>query len=411
MLPQVAPGAAVDGMQDVLAAAAGNAQVEVDRKFLTGRIGEDLGDETVHATLRALGFTTRQDDDRFRITVPTWRSTGDVSLPQDIVEEVARIYGYDRLAVAETSVTLNPARSLNRRGLDREVREQLALRAGLQEVITYPWTTDHLLAAAGFPKEQTVLFDGASAPDRTSLRPSLLPNLLEAIASNLRYRPALGIFEVGTVFSSATWESYRGRYESMPEQGQLLGVALAGSDGVGLFRRVKGIISMMRRYCHIADLSFDSQADAVWADPSARLGLRAGDRQVGTLALLTPRIRRLAGIEGVQVAYAEIDLQHLDVHLSRENRFEAVPELPETDFDLSVVVSDDVPWQAVQRVAGGAGKLVHEVSYVDEYRGSWVPEGHRSLTLRVNDQPVRDDADADAQGTTVASPCPQPITK
>lgn len=398
LLPQVAPGAAVDGMQDVLVQATGNEQVEVDRKFLIDRIGEDLGDETVHSTLRALGFTTHQHDDRFRITVPTWRSTGDVSLPQDIVEEVARIYGYDRLAVAETSVTLHPVRSLNRRGIDREVREQLALRAGLQEVITYPWTTDHLLAAAGFDKEQTVLFDGASAPDRNSLRPSLLPNLLEAIASNLRYRPALAIFEVGTVFSSAKWESYRGRYEALPEQRQLLGVALAGGDGAGLFRRAKGIISAMRRYCHIVDLSFDDEAGAVWADRSARLGLRAGDRRVGTLALLTPRIRRLAGIEDVQIAYAEIDLQHLDAHRSRENRFEGVPELPETDFDLSVVVADDVPWAAVERVASGIDKLIREVSYVDEYRGSWVPEGHRSLTLRLVVRPTEATLTAEETG-------------
>jgi phenylalanyl-tRNA synthetase beta chain len=398
LLPQVAPGAAADGMQDVLVAPTANAEVEVSRKFLVDRIGEDLGDETVHSTLGALGFTTRQDDDLFRITVPTWRSTGDVSLPQDIVEEVARIYGYDQLAVADSSVTLNPVRSLNRRGLDREVREQLALRAGLQEVITYPWTTDHLLAAAGFGKEQTVRYDGASAPDRTSLRPSLLPNLLEAIASNLRYRPALGIFEVGTIFSPATREPYKGRYEAMPEQPQLLGMALAGDDGAVLFRRAKGVLSMMRRYCHITDLSFDDEAGAVWADPSARLGLRARDRRVGTLALLTPRIRRLAGIEGVQVAYAEIDLHHLDVHRSRENRFEAVPELPETDFDLSVVVADDVPWAAVERVVSGVDKLIREVSYVDEYRGSWVPEGHRSLTLRVVLRPTEATLTAEETG-------------
>ncbi|MCW2932108.1 MAG: phenylalanine--tRNA ligase subunit beta [Actinomycetia bacterium] len=397
LLPQVAPGAVADGMQDRLVTATTSAQVEVDRQFLIDRIGEDLGDETVHSTLRALGFTTVQHDDRFRITVPTWRSTGDVSLPQDIVEEVARIYGYDRLAVAETSVTLHPVRSLNRRGLDREVREQLALRAGLQEVITYPWTTDHLLAAAGLDKEQTVRYDGASAPDRNSLRPSLLPNLLEAVASNLRYRPALGIFEVGTVFSPATWEPYQGRYEVMPEQPQLLGVALAGSDGIELFRRAKGIIEMMRRYCHVVDLSFDEEASAVWADPSARLGLQAGGRRVGTLALLTPRTRRLAGIE-VQVAYAEIDLRHLDVHRSRENRFEAVPELPETDFDLSVVVADDVPWAAVERVVSGIDELIREVSYVAEYRGSWVPEGHRSLTLRVLLRPTEATLTAEETG-------------
>jgi phenylalanyl-tRNA synthetase beta chain len=127
------------------------------------------------------------------------------------------------------------------------------------------------------------------------------------------------------------------------------------------------------------------EAGAVWADPSARLGLRAGDRRVGTL---TPRTRRLAGIEDVQIAYAEIDLQHLDVHRSRENKFEGVPELPETDSDLSVVVADDVPWAAVERVASGIDKLISEVSYVDEYRGSWVPDGHRSLTLRLVVRPT-----------------------
>ena len=128
------------------------------------------------------------------------------------------------------------------------------------------------------------------------------------------------------------------------------------------------------------------------------LGLRAGDRRVGTLALLTPRTRRLAGIEDVQIAYAEIDLQHLDVHRSRENRFEGVPELPETDFDLSVVVADDVPWAAVERVASGIDKLIREVSYVDEYRGSWVPEGHRSLTLRLVVRPTEATLTAEETG-------------
>lgn len=84
--------------------------------------------------------------------------------------------------------------------------------------------------------------------------------------------------------------------------------------------------------------------------------------------------------------------------MSRENRFEAVPELPETDVDLSVVVSDDVPWTAVERVASGADKLIREVSYVDEYRGSWVPEGHRSLTLRVVLRPTEATLTAEETG-------------
>ena len=86
------------------------------------------------------------------------------------------------------------------------------------------------------------------------------------------------------------------------------------------------------------------------------------------------------------------------MHRSRENRFEGVPELPETDFDLSVVAADDVPWAVVERVAAGVDKLIREVSYVGEYRGSWVPEGHRSLTLRVVLRPTEASLTAEETG-------------
>ncbi|MER6971168.1 phenylalanine--tRNA ligase subunit beta [Nocardioides sp. NPDC000445] len=389
LLPQVAPGVEVAGIQDISVEPTSQATVDIDRAFMIDRIGEDLGDDTVHTTLRALGFGTDQDGDRFHITVPTWRSTGDVSMRHDIVEEVARIYGYDRLAIAEMSVVLKPVRSLHRRGLDREIREQLALRAGLQEVITYPWATDHLLAATGYDKSKTVLFDGATAPDRDSLRPSLLPNLLEALASNLRYQTSVEIFEVGTVFSATRWEPYQGEYEAMPEQRQRLGVVLAGADGVELFRRLKGIIETVRRHCHIVDLTFDTETDATWADPSAQLEIHAGDQAAGTLALLTPRLRRHAGIGNTQVAYAEIDLGVLEAHPSRENQYKAVPELPATGFDLSVLAADDVTWEQVVRVTTAVDDLVREVRYGGEYRGAdWIPEGHRSLTLQVVLQPI-----------------------
>ncbi|MGH3977323.1 MAG: hypothetical protein ACRDS9_29015, partial [Pseudonocardiaceae bacterium] len=95
------------------------------------------------------------------------------------------------------------------------------------------------------------------------------------------------------------------------------------------------------------------------------------------------RLRRQAGIGETQVAYAELDLRPLDAHLSRENRYHPVPELPATGFDLSVVVADNVAWAQVERVTATVDDLISEVGYMGEYRGSWVPDAHRSLTLRV----------------------------
>ena len=388
LLAEAAPTARAIGIQDkTLEATAGN-PITVSREFLDRCIGEVIDPAELQGTLDALGFTAHIDDTSLRVVAPSWRSTGDVSLPHDILEEIARIHGYDRLAIAEIPATLRSVRALHRKSLSRSIREELARRGGLQDVITYPWVADHLLAAAGFAKDDTVRFEGAPAPDRDSLRPSLLPSLLEAVVTNLRYTSAFSIFEIGEVFAGGELRRYQGIYEPMPAQTTMLGIALVGPDGVELFRRAKGLLEMLRRFAGIVDLQLDGDSNAVWADQSARVGITTGGAPIGTLALLTPRARRLAGIDGSQIAYAELNLAHLAQHESRDNRFEPLPELPGADFDLSVVIADSVLWRSIEEAAGGAHELISVVSYVDEYRGTWVPDGHRSLTLRVALQPA-----------------------
>ncbi len=319
--------------------------------------------------------------------MPTWRSTGDVSLPHDIVEEVARIYGYDNISVAPLSVALAPVRKLNRRPLDRAIREQLATRAGMQEIVTYPWVADDMLAAAGYGNVQTVRIEGAPAPDRGSLRPSLVPNLLEAIAVNLRYMQSFELFEVGTVFSGGPFAAYRDMFEPMPQQSRMLAAVLIGDNGPALFRRAQGVLEMLRRHCHLTDLQFTDETDAPWADQYARVGVTANGGPAGALGLLTTRCRRLAGIEAVQVACFELDLGKVTAHESRENRYEPVPELPDADFDLSVIVADNIRWNRIHETVANADELIHRVTFIDEFRGTWVPVGHRSVTLRVTLRP------------------------
>ncbi|WP_282701148.1 phenylalanine--tRNA ligase subunit beta [Streptomyces sp. CC219B] len=387
LLRDAAPGAIVSGMQDVTIEPTAPAQVELTREFLDRRIGESLKTSELQSTLTALGFHAEINDTALRVTAPTWRSTGDISLPHDILEEVARIHGYDRLPVAQTSVTLQPVRSRNRISVDRAIREALASRSGLQEVITYPWAPDHLVRAVGFAQEQTVRFEGMPAPDRGSLRPSLVPGLLETVTTNLRYTREFGIFEIGTVFDGGTPQPYKGKHESLPPMRKMLGIALVGDDGAALFRRAKGIVDLVRRHCHLIDLRCEGDSDSVWADRSARVAITADETRVGTLALLPPRIRRLAEIDGVQVACIELDLSEVRMQTSRHNAFKPIPELPDADFDLSVVIADGVAWERIEQTTRGVDELISGVSYVGEFRDSWVPQGHRSLTLRVTLRP------------------------
>jgi phenylalanyl-tRNA synthetase beta chain len=389
LLGRIAPGAILGKAQDAQVDPTSPAEVDVDLGSIGRRLGQPVTADDATGILTSLGFTVTGSGDRLRVGVPTWRSTGDVSMPHDIFEEIARIRGFDSLPVTSLSVDLKPVRSLNRRPLDRTIREQLATRAGLQEVVTYPWAADGTLHAAGFDKHATVRFEGAPAPDRGSLRPSLLPNLLEAVAANLRYTPSFGLFEVGMVFTGGPMASYRGTFEAMPTQARHLAAVFVGRDGAELFRTAKGALEMLYRHCHLTDLQF-APADAEtggWADSSARLAVTAHGTTVGTLGLLTTRCRRLAGIGAVQVACFELDLDDLSAYPSRENRYRPLAELPESDFDLSVVVADHVHWDRIAPVVEGVDPLVSQVVIVDEFRGDWVPEGHRSLSLRVTLQP------------------------
>jgi phenylalanyl-tRNA synthetase beta chain len=406
LLRQVAPRATVLTYQDVNPDPTSTHVIDLDLAFLATRIGRSLDPAEIRRTLEALGFALVEKDKpgHLRITAPTWRSTGDISGPHDLVEEVARIHGYDEIPIAPITVALKQAPAATRNPLDRRMREQLAARAGLQEVITYPWAADSFLLAAGVDKKQTIQFEGAPAPDRDSLRTSLIPNLLEAAVANLRYSDSFGIFEIGTVFDAGPLVEFHGTFEPLPRQPLMAAVVLVGVDGSSLFQQAKGIVEMLRRQCHITDLQLvpTGSDTAPWADSSARLGLVTQEATVGTLGLLTPRSRRLAGIDGVQVACFELDLTHMAAHATRENNYHAISDLPPADFDLSVVIAEQTTWLALESVFESVGGLVSRVAFIDEFRGSWVPDGHKSTTLRVTLQPTSATLTADDIAATRA---------
>jgi phenylalanyl-tRNA synthetase beta chain len=372
-------GGTATGWQDLTVEATQPARVVCDLGFLQRRIGEPVPAAEIESTLGRLGFSVTRDVQSLTVTAPTWRSTGDVGLPHDIVEEIARLRGYDNLPIAPISVQLQPVRALHAKPLDRLVREHLATRARMQEVVTYPWSGDPLLVALGYENEQLVRTSEAPAPDRSALRPSLIPNLLDAVAANLHHQPAVRIFEVGTVFRAPD-------AGPTPRQNLHLAFAVTGTDGVALFREAKGCLEMLRRYCQLVDLYVRDDVESGWADPSAREAVNATPRQVGVVGLVRPRIRRAVGIGDLQIVCAEIDLGALEMLPSRENRYQPIPERPGAEFDLSVVVADTKTWDAISQVALAAHELVTDVAYVDEFRGSWVPEQHRSLSLRVSVQ-------------------------
>lgn len=394
LLSEVVPEVKAHAMQRVVTEETPRKVIRVERSFLADRIGTELPPETVTHQLERLGFDVVANAAGFDVTAPSWRSTGDVSLPHDILEEVARLHGYDNLPLAPIRISLDRVRELQTRSLARLVREQLGTRARLREVINYPWTPDRRLAAFKIDKSQTVRIDEAPGDDVDSLRPSLLPNLLAAVAKNLPHYPELSMFEVGVVFAPRGSRPEQRSLpteagESLPWQSESLAIALAGEDGPMLLRQAKGLVELIRRTCFVRNLSTSPDATHPhWADQGSAVAVLAGDARIGTAALVREKVLLDLGISQANVVCVELDLDALTPESSRDNGYEPVLPWPDAAFDLTVVLTDTVTWRQVSEVVRDAEPLVHDVAFSSEYRGDWVPDGARSLSLSITLRPV-----------------------
>ena len=199
------------------------AQIDVDLGWLAKRLGKNLSNDVIQAKLELLGFDVQIEGGNMHVTAPTWRSTGDISIKDDVMEEVARLYGYDNFEATSFTTTFEGAINQKKQDLIRNIKEYLAIRCGMQEVYTYPWMNDTFVNAVLQSTDGVLKLSTPPAPDLSHIRSSLLPNLCEAVVKNERYFNDFSIFEEAQVFFDRNYSSPYDETESLPEQRRHIG--------------------------------------------------------------------------------------------------------------------------------------------------------------------------------------------
>ena len=149
---------------------------------------------------------------------------------------------------------------------------------------------------------------------------------------------------------------------------------------------MKGIIEWLPRYAHIEPLTFEQREKPVWADAVVWLNIISNDAAIGSLALLSKKTALDCGIKNSAAAVFELDIDALKPLQSRTNKFERLPEYPRAEYDISMLFDAPVKWEDIHRAVTskkGPEDLVRRVSFVSEYRGKQIPEGKKSVTLRL----------------------------
>ena len=360
-------------------------EIDVEFEWLDRRLGKRIPQEVVAKKLGTMGYEVTFTENGMHIVVPTWRSTGDVSIKADIMEEVARMYGYENFEA--TTITTSFDGAINQLDVDlvRKVKEYLAFRCNMQEIFTYPWMSDEFVNAILPSTETTLALATPPSPNEKYIRSTLLPNICKAIVKNERNFDEFDIFEEAQVYIDSDYtENYNG--EKLPRQEKHLGCAFVGSADkiTELFRHAKGTIEAMPRYTHMDGFTFEKNEKPYWADDTVWQNIYLDGKKIGDLALLSKKSALACGIKVLSAILVEINMDELKPFKSRTNRYERLPEFPMNEYDISFLVDSMTKWNDIyEAIMSKKHELLKDALFVYDYKGKQIPEGKKSVTVRL----------------------------
>ncbi|GGX79609.1 phenylalanine--tRNA ligase beta subunit [Litchfieldella qijiaojingensis] len=350
--------------------------VELRAARLEQALGVTLASETVEDILQRLGMVVHETAEGWRVEAPSWRF--DIDIEEDLIEELARIHGYNRLPVRrpQARLALRPDGE-SRQPLSR-MRHQMAAR-GYQEAISYSFVSPELQRTL-MPQAVSPRLANPISSDMSVMRASLFPGLIKALEYNLnRQQSRVRLFEAGLVF--------RGELDDLA-QIPMLGALACGPrepEGWGAGREtvdfydVKGDLeSLLAMGGDAAAWRFEpGQHSALHPGQTARV-LYRGD-EVGWIGTLHPAVRAELGLK-VDAVLFEVRLDALTQ--GRLPSFVPLSRFPEVRRDLALLVEEDLPVQSLlDCLREQAGEWLTELRLFDVYQGKGVPEGYKSVAL------------------------------
>ncbi len=328
-------------------------------------------------------YQADEETSRLQVTVPTFRS--DVTREIDLVEEIARVYGYDNIPTTLPKGDI-PVPAPN---LSTEVRKHIKhfLRAaGMMEAINYsfcdPNCFDKIRFAVDHPLRDVLKLQNPLSPEMSVLRTTLLPSLLENAQHNRNHQiDTIALFEIGSVF-------IRNGTEKEPER--VTGI-LAGQVGDGVYSNphrepdfydIKGLVEGILEVCGIVDYTLE-KTDAPTFHPGRNAAVLSSHKQIGIFGEAHPEV-----LENYDLPYKaylfDFDMEALVDAAIFAKRFEPIPVYPKVERDLAIVVDkeilSDMPTALIYTTGG---ELVESVRLFDVYEGEQVPEGKKSLAYAI----------------------------
>ena len=383
LITELAGGTVCKGIVDVYPGKQPLTEIQLCPKRVNLVLGTEIEPATMEEILTRLGFDVSISGSVYWVTVPPFRS--DITREIDLIEEIARVYGYDNIPTTLPKGDI-PVPTLDRKVEVRRRVKQCLLAAGMMEAVNYsfsdPNSFDKIRFAADNPLRNALPLQNPLSPEMSVLRTTLLPGLLDNARRNRNHQiDTIALFEIGSVF-------IRNGEQQEPER--VSGV-LAGQVGDGVssnpyrepdFYDIKGIVEGVLEVCGVSDYTLQ-KTDAPTFHPGRNAAVLFGGRQIGIFGEAHPEV-----LENYDLPYKaylfEFDMEALTDAAIFAKRFEPISVYPKVERDLAIVVDketlSDMPTELIYKTGG---EWVESIRLFDVYEGEQVPEGKKSLAYAI----------------------------
>jgi len=387
LLERCSGGKVVPGVIDQYPLHYEAAQIELKAERVNELLGIELEQNDIKEMLERLQFEVQNSEDKLVVTVPSFRT--DVSQGADLVEEIARIYGYNQIPSTQP-VSKQRGHRTAKQKFEARVKELLS-SGGLDEVVTYSLqdkkdyqdlNLDQVEEYADFVHIKNPLSKAFAI-----LRTTLIPGMIDVLATNARRQGTeMAVFETGTVFRN------QGQGERPEELHKLAGGLFGAEENVWQqdapnFYQLKGILEMLFERIQLDDyrLEFDEERD--YLHPGRRANIIAGEETIGFIGEVHPEIadsEKLA--EGTTIF--ELDMDKLfALTEAKSYHYEQLVKYPVLSRDLAVVISDEIEiGEIMDAIRERAGEMLKKLELFDIYQGDQIKEAHKSAAFELKFQ-------------------------
>ena len=333
--------------------------------WLVRKLGKNVSPEVVRDILERLAFgVSTAAPGVFSVTVPSWRATKDVSVKDDLVEEVGRMIGYDSIEPRPPAVLTTVPPANEERAFNRRVRAVFADQ-GFTEVYNYSFVAEADACAFGMEPAEHVTVANPIAPNQSLLRMSLLPELRGNVLENAKHFDAFRLFEIGR-------EIHR-QPQGLPREIPHLAAAIYSKDGDGRLFEMKRAAE-----CLMPGAETRPCAAKPYEHPARAAEIHWNGAVAGRLFELHPSLA-----EG-RTAMLDLDLTLVQAATPKEKRYTPIRRYPSSAFDLSVVARErELVGDLRGKLAALAGPLLESIEYQRQYAGPPLAEGTKSVSFRL----------------------------